>query len=79
MLTWQLILAGLSNKEDKEVLNNIQLRFIENCRFRPFNLDKFASNLNDDQCKHIEEFYKGEKFSKLMMQKGVYLNEQIVS
>ena len=35
-------------------------------------LDKLASNLEDDQCKHIREFYKKEEVFRLMRRKGVY-------
>ena len=35
-------------------------------------LDKLASNLDDDQCKHLREFYKEEEVFRLMRRKGVY-------
>ena len=35
-------------------------------------LDKLASNLNDDQCKNLREFYKEEEVFRLMRRKGVY-------
>ena len=35
-------------------------------------LDKLASNLSDDQCKNLREFYKEEGVFKLMRRKGVY-------
>ena len=34
-------------------------------------LDKLASNLDDDQCKHLKGFYKGEEFFRLMRLKGI--------
>ena len=35
-------------------------------------LDKVASNLDDDQCKSLREFYKEEEVFRLMRWKGVY-------
>ena len=35
-------------------------------------LDKLASNLDDDQCKHLREFYKEDEVFRLMRRKGVY-------
>ena len=64
-------LVGVSNKEGKEVRKNIQLRFVDSCRFMSFILDKLASNFNDYQCKHLKEFYKGDEVFKLMRQKDV--------
>ena len=51
-------LAGVSSKHGKEVRKNIQLRFIDSCRFMVSSLDKLSSNLDDDQCKHLKGFYK---------------------
>ena len=35
-------------------------------------LDKLASNLDDDQCKQLREFYKEEEGFRLMRRKCVY-------
>ena len=56
----------------KEVRKNIQLRFLDTCRFMASGLQKLASKLDDDQRKHLKEFYKGEEVSRLMRCKGVY-------
>ena len=65
-------LAGVSNEDCKEVGKNIQLRFIDSYRFMASSLDKLASNLDDDRCKHLREFYKEEEVFRLMRRKGVY-------
>ena len=65
-------LSGVSNEDGKEVRKNIQLRFIDSCRFMASSLDKLASNLDDDQCKHLREFYKEEEVFRLMRRKVVY-------
>ena len=55
-------LAGVSNKDGTEVCKNIQVRFIDSYRFMPLSLDELASNLDDDQCKHLREFYKEKAY-----------------
>ena len=35
-------------------------------------LDKLASNLDDEQCKHLKDFYKEDEVFRLMRCKGVY-------
>ena len=62
----------MSNRDGTEVHKNIQLKSIGNCRFMALGLDKLASNLEDDQCKHLREFYKEEAVFRLMRCKGVY-------
>ena len=68
-------LARLINEDGKEVSKNIQLRLIDSCRFTETDLNKLASNLDDDQFKQHKEFYKGEKVLKLMRSKDVYAYE----
>ena len=51
--------AGMINKDSKGVHKNIQLRFIDSCRFLSFGLDQIVCNVNDDQCNNLREFYKG--------------------
>ena len=63
-------LAGVKYKDSTQVCKNIQLRFIDSCRFMASSLDKLASYLDDDQCKHLREFYKEEEVFRLMRRKG---------
>ena len=65
-------LAGMSNEDDTGVCKNIQPRFMDSCRFMALGLGKVASNLDDDQCKHLRKFYKDEEVFRLMWHKGVY-------
>ena len=65
-------LARVNNKDGTEVRKNIQLRFIDSCGFMASSLDKLASNLDEDQCKHLREFYKEDEVFRLMRRKGVY-------
>ena len=71
-LTLKLTLTGVRNEDGKEIYKNIQLRFIDSCRFIASSLDKLSSNLDDDQCKHLREFYMEEEVFRLMRRKGVY-------
>ena len=65
-------LARVNNKDGTEVRKNIQLRFIDSCGFMASSLDKLASNLDEDQCKHLREFYKEDEVFRLVRRKGVY-------
>ena len=71
-------MARVRNEDRKEICKNIQLRFIDSFRFMASNLDKLASNLDDDQCKHLMEFYNEEEVFRLMRRKGVYPKEYIM-
>ena len=64
--------AGVRNEDGTEVYKIIQLRFVDSLRFMALSLEKLASNLEDDQCKHLREFYKEEEVFTLMRRKGVY-------
>ena len=65
-------LAGVKHKDGTEVCKNIQLRFTDSFRVMASSLDKLASDLEDDQCKHLREFYKEEDVFRLMRHKGIY-------
>ena len=65
-------LAGVRDEEGKKVHKNIQLRFIDSFRFMVSSLDKLASNLDDNQCKNLREFYGEEEVFRLMRCKGAY-------
>ena len=68
----KLKLAGVRNEDGIEECKNIQLRLIDSCRFMASSLDKLASNLDDDQCKNLKEFYREEEVFRLMRRKGLY-------
>ena len=50
---------------------------MDSFRFMVSSLDKLASNLDDDHCKNLSEFYREEKVFRLMRHKGVYPYEYI--
>ena len=77
-VSFNVKLARVRNEDRKEICKNIQLRFIDSFRFVASNLDKLASNLDDDQCKHLMEFYNEEEVFRLMRRKGVYPKEYIM-
>ena len=65
-------LAGVTDEDGKKVCKNIQLRFIDSFRFMASSLDKLASNLDDDQCQKLREFYKEDEVFRFMRRKGTY-------
>ena len=72
-------LAGVTDKNGKQVVKKVKLRFIESCRFMASNLDKLASNLDGDQCKNLRKFFEDEEQVGLMRRKGVYPYEYVDS
>ena len=54
-------LAGVSKKDGTEVHKSIWLRFIDSYRFMASSLHKLASNLDDDHCKNLRDFYREEE------------------
>ena len=65
-------MSSIKYKDAREVCKNIQLRFKNSCRFMASSLDKLASNVEDDQCKCLRQFYKEEEVFRLMRRKCVY-------
>ena len=72
-------LGGVTNKKGKPVYKKVQLRFIDSCRFMASSLDKLASNLDDEQCENLRQFYTEEQQFKMMRRKGVYPYEYMDS
>ena len=70
-------LAGVADKDIKEIRRKSQLRFIDSCSFIVSSLDKLASNLDDD--KYIIEFYTRNNFFKFIRHKRVYPYEYMNS
>ena len=63
-------LAGVKYKDGTQVHKNIQLRFIDSCRFMASSLDKLASYLDNDQFKRLREFYKEKEVFRLVRRRG---------
>ena len=72
-------LAGVTDKNGKQVIKKVKLRFIDSCRFMASSLDKLARNLDDDQCKNLWQFFDDEEHFGLMRRKGVYPYEYVDS
>ena len=72
-------LAGVTDKNGKQVIKKVKLRFIDSCRFMASSLDKLARNLDDDQCKNLRQFFDDEEHFGLMRRKGVYPYEYVDS
>ena len=66
----------MSNKNGTPLCKNIQLRFMDSCRFMALGLDKLVSNLDDDQ---ILQNFREELVFRLMRSKGVYPDEYMDS
>ena len=41
----------------------------------PSSLDKLAGDFDDEECRKLRYFYRGDDYFKLMTQKGVYTYE----
>ena len=67
-------LAGVSNKDGKEVRKNIQLRFIGSCRFMPSSLDKLGELWSWENFEESKVPPKNVFYSKLDM-KGINDND----
>ena len=50
---------------------------MDSCKLMALGLDKLAFNLDDDQCKHLREFFKEDKVFRLMRRKSLYPSEYI--
>ena len=55
----------------------MMLMFLGIYRLISFSSDKVLSYLDDDQCKHLIEFYKGDQTFDVMRRKYVYLYEHM--
>ena len=53
-------LAAVSDKNGKQAYKNVELRFIDSCRFMASSLDKLTKNLDDEQCKNLRSVYHEE-------------------
>ena len=84
-------LAGARDKDGKEVHKNIQLSFIDSCRFMASNLDKLASNLcgtsifQCDKCKGSMElinisgdYIASLGYARCRTKKTKYLDEGVL-
>ena len=69
----------LKDVKGKSFNKNIELRFIDSCRFMAKSLDDLSKNLSDDECQNLRWFYQNEEIFKLMRRKGVYPYEYIDS
>ena len=49
----KIMLAGVNNKDCKEVHKNIQLKFTDSWIFMASSWGKLASNLDDEKCKNL--------------------------
>ncbi|KAI8123512.1 hypothetical protein CVS40_5989 [Lucilia cuprina] len=51
---------------------NIEIRFLDSCRFMPSSLDNLVKNLTKDELRNVKEFYSEETKFNLLIRKGVF-------
>ena len=65
-------------KDEKEVIVNRELRFIDSKKFMNSSLDKLVNNLEKNDFKNMEKYFNGEQLC-LLKRKGVYPYEWLDS
>ncbi|XP_046811985.1 uncharacterized protein LOC111688865, partial [Lucilia cuprina] len=51
---------------------NIEIRFLDSCRFMPSSLDNLVKNLTKQELKNVKEFHPDETKFDLLIRKGVF-------
>ena len=76
--TKQVIVDKFDNKEEKEVNEKRELRFIASLRFLASGLDKLSRNMKIDQFVNLRKYYSGNQLS-LLLRKDVYPYDYVVA